>query len=160
MSAAVKTTSLDFDSDMQTRQDNQQRLAQIEEAYQHGRETSFAGAHKHMRFSWAKAAAPLEDLVESLYGFFETAAAVRIAGGGAAPFNKDSVQLSIHLEPVAQTMMRDGTGNGLALLGRYLEDPRFQALCEQFDVSDVYTPANDLHVREKRVQHHNQPRPI
>ena len=160
MATTARNTSLDFDPDMQARQDNEQRLAQIAEAQEHGREVSFAGAQKHMRFSWAKAAAPIEDLVESLYGYFETAAAVKVAGGGSAPFDKESVQLSVHLDQVAYTISQDGMGNGLALLGKYLQDPRFQDICRQHNVSDVYTPSNDLHVQDKRVQNHNQPRPL
>lgn len=160
MALTARQSSLDFDPDMQARQDNAQSLAQVAEAYAHGREATFAGMQKHMRFSWQKAAAPIEDLVESLYGYFETAAAVKVAAGGSAPFNKEFVQLSVHLEPVAHAISHDGMGNGLALLGRYLEDPRFQAICTQYDVTDVYTPSNDLRVQDKRVQHHNQPRPL
>lgn len=160
MSFALKSTALAFDPEGQARQDNADRLAQIGEAYAHGRDVSFAGVQKHMRFSWEKASAPIEDLVESLYGYFETAAAVRVAGGGSAPFNKESVQLSVHLEPAMCTMNNDGYGNGLALLGRYLQDPRFQAICTQHEVTDVYTPGNDLRVQDRRVQHHNQPRPL
>lgn len=150
----------DFDPDMQIRQDNARRLEQIGEAYIHGREISFSGAQKHMRFAWEKASVPLEDLVESLYGFFGRATAVEIAAGGPHPFNKDFVQLSVALEPVAYVTLREGNGNGFALLGSYLADPRFQALCRQHDVHEVYTPANDLEVRAQRVRHHNEPRPL
>lgn len=160
MPAAAKSMPLDFDPDIHARHENSLRLGQVAEAYAHGREVNFPGAQKHMRFSWERASAPLEELVESLYGYFETAASVSIAGGGPHPFDKESVHLSVDIRPVKETTLRDGMGNGLALLGQYLEDPRFQAICTRHDVSEVFTPGNDLKVRTHRVQHHNQPRPL
>ncbi len=149
-----------FDADMLARDDNAHKLAQIGEAYSHGRDIDFPGAQKHMRFSWQKASAPLSDLLEDLYGYFETAAAVSVAGGGTHPFNKEAVHLSVHLVPVAQTIAGDGMGNGLELLGKYLKDPSFQALCVRHGVHEVFTPSNDLAVPARRVSHYNQPRPL
>lgn len=150
----------DFDPDAQARADNVGKLAQIAAAYLQGRDINFSGAQKHMRFSWACAAAPLGDLVEDLYGFFETAAAVSIVGGGAHPFNKDDVHLAIELAAVKATIAHDGMGTGLALLGKYLKNPAFQAICARHNVHDVFTPSNDLAVPARRVSYHNQPRPL
>jgi len=161
MSVSVKATyKPDYDPDMQAREDNARKLAQIGEAYVHGRDIDFSGVQKHMRFSWQKAAAPLNELLEDLYGYFDTAAAVSVAGGGTHPFNKEAVHLSVHLGPVAQTIAGDGMGNGLALLEKYLKDPSFQAICARHDVREVFTPSNDLAVPARRVSHYNQPRPL
>lgn len=161
MSAQMsKSYELDFDSDQRARQDNMDRLALITTAYVNGSEINFPGAHKHMRFSWKQASAPLGDLLESLYGYFNGAAEVSVAGGGTHPFDRESVHLSVDLLPVSETISRDGMGNGLGLLGRYLEDAGFQALCEQHQVDEVYTPSNDLEVQAHKVMHHNHPRPL
>ncbi|QQG37014.1 MAG: hypothetical protein HYS17_04420 [Micavibrio aeruginosavorus] len=161
MPASIRTAyELDFDTDFSARQDNLDRLAHITTAYMNGSEINFPATHKHMRFSWKRASAPLGDLLESLYGYFNGAAEVSVAGGGTHPFDRESVHLSVDLKPVTETISRDGVGNGLALLGRYLEDPAFQAICEQNQVDEVYTPSNDLKVRAHKVMHHNHPRPL
>ncbi len=148
------------DPDAHARQQNEHCLVQVVEAFNHGHEVNFSNVHKHMRFSWENAAAPVRDLMESLYGYFETAANVAVSGGGAHPYGKDGVYLSVHLVPVKEAISHDGMGTGLGLLGKYLEDPRFQSICTQYDVSDVYTPSNDLKVRARQVLHHNEPRPL
>ncbi|MCM2344526.1 MAG: hypothetical protein NDJ24_08200 [Alphaproteobacteria bacterium] len=161
MSAPISTAyELDFDADFKARQENLDRLAQITTAYMNGSDVNFAATHKHMRFSWKRASAPLGDLLESLYGFFNGAAEVSVAGGGTHPFDRESVHLSVDLLAVSETISRDGMGNGLSLLGRYLEDAGFQALCEQHQVDEVYTPSNDLAVQAHKVMHHNHPRPL
>ena len=148
------------DPDAHARQGNERCLTQVADAFSHGGEVNFSGAQKHMRFSWKNATAPVQELMESLYGYFETAANVAVSGGGAHPFEKESMHLSVHLVPVMETISHDGMGCGLGLLGKYLQDPRFQAICTQHNVSDVYTPSNDLEVPARRVQHYDQPRPL
>lgn len=149
-----------LERNVQAREANVGKLEQISTAYAAGRDVGFGGVQKHMRFAWEQASAPLGGLMEDLYDYFNGASRVLIAGGGTHPFNKESVHLSIHLEPVMEVIARDGMGSGLGLLGKYLEDPRFQALCERNGVKDVYTPSNDLEVRAHKVLHHNQPRPL
>ncbi len=148
------------DPDAHARQANEHCLDQVAEAFSHGREVNFAGAQKHMRFSWKNAVAPVQDLMESLYDYFGAAANVKISGGGAHPFAKENMNLAVHLVPVMESISHDGMGTGLGLLGKYLEDPLFQSICTQHNVSDVYTPSNDLEVPARRVQHYNQPRPL
>ncbi len=160
MNAVARNTSLDFDPDMRARNDNAHRLAQIDAARAQGREMTFAGAQKHMRFSWKQAAAPVGNLVESLYDYFHSAADVTVVGGGAHPFDKGSLHLTVNIGFVGEVISHDGVGSGLALLRRHLEDPSFQEICRVHHVSEVFTPANDLEVRARKVQHHNQPRPL
>lgn len=160
MNAAARNTYTDSDPDMRARADNAHKLAQIDAASGQGREVVFAGAQKHMRFSWKQAAAPVSNLVESLYDYFHSAAAVTVVGGGAHPFDKDSRHLTVDIGFVSDVISHEGVGSGLALLGKHLEDPSFQEICNAHHVSAVFTPANDLEVRQRRVQHHNQPRPL
>lgn len=152
--------TLDFDADMRARTDNEQRLSQVEAACRQGRDIAFAGSYRHMRFSWKKAAAQMGALMESLYDYFEAASAVTIVGGGSHPFDRESVQLTVDIAPVNEVIKHEGMGNGLAVLGQHLQSPAFQAICQSHEVSEVFTPSNDLQVTQARVQHHNQPRPL
>ena len=160
MNAVARNTSLDFDPDTRARDDNAHKLAQIDAASAQGREMTFAGAQKHMRFSWKQAAAPVSQLVESLYDYFHSAAEVTVVGGGAHPFDRESQHLTVDIGFVSEVISHEGVGSGLALLGKHLEDPSFQEICNVHHVSEVFTPANDLEVRARKVQHHNQPRPL
>lgn len=160
MNAAAGSAVLDFDPDISAREDNAHRLAQIDAARAQGREMIFAGAQRHMRFSWNQAAAPAGQLVQSLYDYFRSAADVTVAGGGAHPFDKGAQHLIVDIGFVAEVMRHEGVGSGLALLGKHLEDPSFQEICRAHDVCEVFTPANDLEVQARKVQHHNQPRPL
>ncbi len=160
MNALARNTSLDFDPDTRAREDNAHKLAQIDAASAQGREMTFPGAQKHMRFSWKQAAAPISTLVESLYDYFHSAAEVTVVGGGAHPFDKGSLHVTVDIGFVREVISHEGVGSGLALLGKHLEDPSFQEICQAHNVSEVFTPANDLEVRARKVQHHNQPRPL
>lgn len=160
MSAVARNTYWDFDSDTRARAENAQKLAQIDAACQQGREMIFAGAQKHMRFSWKQASVPVGNLVESLYDYFHSAADVTVVGGGAHPFDKGSLHLTVDIGFVSAVINHDGIGSGLALLGKHLEDSSFQDICRAHHVSAVFTPSNDLEVRARKVQHHNQPRPL
>lgn len=150
----------DFDPETRACEDNGDKLAQVAEAYLHGRDINFPGAQKHIRFSWQRASSPLVDLLEDLYVFFESAAAVSVAGGGTHPFDRESVHLAIDLTAVKEVISHEGMGAGLALLGTYLKDPAFQAMCARHHVHEVFTPSNDLAVPARRVSYHNQPRPL
>lgn len=149
-----------LESDLQARDANAEKLSHVTNAYIAGRDVNFSGVYKHMRFAWHQASAPLGNLMEDLYDYFNGASRVVISGGGTHPFNKEAVHLSVHLEPVMEAISRDGMGTGLGLLGDYLGDPQFQALCERNGVKEVYTPANDLEVQAHKVLHHNHPRPL
>lgn len=160
MNAHALDISRDFDAEAGARAQNDMRLSQVEAACRQGREVSYAGSQKHMRFTWKKAAAPMASLVESLYDYFSTAQAVTIVSGGVHPFDNDAVQLTVDIAPVAETIKHEGMGTGLGVLGQHLEASAFQNICRAHEVCDVYTPANDLQVGQARVLHHNHPRPL
>ncbi|HEY0901784.1 MAG TPA: hypothetical protein VGD95_06645 [Micavibrio sp.] len=160
MNAFAKNIISGFDADLRAREQNERRLSQVEAACRQGRDVTFPDSQKHMRFSWKKAAAPMGSLVESLYEYFDAATAVTIVGGGAHPFDKESVQLTVDIAPVAEVIFHEGMGSGLAVLGRHLESEGFHQLCQSHEVSAVFTPSNDLQVGPARVQHHNHPRPL
>ncbi len=160
MNATARSISPGFDPEIRAREDNARKLAQVYAACRQGRDITFAGGQQHMRFSWKMASAPLGDLIESLYDYFGTAAAVDVVSGGTHPFDKKSVQLTVDIAPVAALMNSEGRGSGLALLGEYLAAPPFQEICKSHDVSDVFTPGSGLFVERCKVSHHNQHRPL